>query len=382
MRAGLVSLAFAGCSFSVPPSAGGDAGGADSIDGIVVDACASFAQHLDTCAAPAGPSLQLTGMPVLDTDTRTLVDGDGSPLMMTAMHVTTTTNLVEVMAMFVEDLRLAEGTVLRVTGTRPLAIVATGLVRLEATSVIDVGDGGGGARITCGNAAADGANDNGGAAGGGGGGFGAAGGNGGNGNSDGGQSAGGAAGPPIPLPEGPLGGCPGGRGGQGQDPGGAGGAGGGAIYIVSADRIELDATAGISAGGGGGGGGVRTSGNFGDAGGGGGGSGGMILLEAPRVRSEGVLAANGGGGGEASGNSQAGRPGMRARLSLTRAPGGAGGSSTGTNGGGGGDRQNPTGEVPSNVQAGGGGGGGGGVGFVRVVSPDQELGSMVTPTPL
>ena len=386
MRAPLLTLALAGCSFSViAPGTGAD-GGPDTplaIDAPPgVDACVSFAAQLDSCALPASSDLTLSGTVVLDTDAGTLVDGTGAAIPATLVAVATSPGGVSVMVLVADDLTLGATTWLRATGSRPLALVARGTLRFDGNAFLDVGDGGAGARTSCAPGAGAGADDSGGAAGGGGGGFGAAGGKGGNGDADNGQSTGGAGGgfataAPLDL----LGGCPGATGGRGQDPGGAGAAGGGAIYVVAGGQLELQTGSGISAGGGGGGGGQRTNGNFGDAGGGGGGAGGMIVVEAPRIRSAGALIANGGGGGEGSGNSAAGTHGIRAQYDVPQALGGAGNSPTGTDGGNGGNSQTPTGASVSGVQNGGGGGGGGGVGFVRVVSPDAELGTLVSPSP-
>lgn len=378
----LYLLAASGCGFSLssamPPGDGGPGDGGDPPADIARDGCVTFSGHLDTCTAPAGTSLDLDGAYVFDTGTGMLLrEGGGAPPVSFAV-MTTTTNQVEVGVLVVDDLELRTGTQLRAIGTRGFAIVAMGAIRVNGTAIIDVGAGGAGSRLSCSGSPGVGENDNGGAAGGGGGGFGAAGGRGGNGDSDGGQTAGGAAGAPGAAALGPLGGCPGAAGGNGADPGGAGGQGGGAVYLVSADRIELVATAAIQAGGGGGGGGTKINSTYGDAGGGGGGSGGMILLEAPRVRT-GILVANGGGGGEGSGNGGAGRVGNPGTTTTARALGGSGGSSTGSDGGPGGSAVTATGGAPPNVQAGGGGGGGGGVGIIRVVSPDQMVGTTSPP---
>lgn len=384
MRAELLALALTGCSFQVAPLAG-DGGSAQDgrQDGAPppIDGCTTFSQQLDTCMLPMSADLTLQGVLQLDTDAGTLVTDGGMDLAITATPVTTTTNGVEVQAWIVGGLRLAANTKLRVVGGRPLAIVARGTVVLEAGAVIDVSNGGGGARTACAGGAVAGEADSGGAAGGGGGGFGAVGGAGGNGNADASSdSIGGAGGSAVsPAPAGPLGGCPGAAGGDGEDEGGAGGPGGGAIYAVSAVSIELATGAGINAGGGGGRGGTESGSGYADAGGGGGGSGGMILLEAPRVHSSGVLVANGGGGGEASGNASAGLDGASVTLQIEPALGGAGGSPTGSDGGAGGSAASPEGGTPTSVQNGGGGGGGGGAGVIRVVSPDRVLGTLVSP---
>lgn len=373
MRAVLALALTTGCGFSTP--------GTQQVEGQTdagaPDACATFSQQLDSCAA-SGADLTLSGMNVINTDTGILA-AEGGPVTITSRLVTTATNAMEVRAVYVGTLTLAANAQLRAVGARPLALIASGKVYLLQNALIDVSAGGAGARSTCPGGPTKGEDDTLGAAGGGGGGFGAVGGFGGNGNGDDGGSTGGNYGVASTLPLGPLGGCAGAIGGTGADPGGDGGLGGGALYIVSASEIQLVDGAVINAGGGGGGGGKKLQSQYGDAGGGGGGSGGMILLEAPRLLSAGALAANGGGGGEGSGNGSAGKAGFAGRIDATRANGGSGGSPTGTDGGRGGAGVMTAGEPPGGADAGGAGGGGGGVGFIRVMSPDRMLGAMVSP---
>lgn len=84
--------------------------------------------------------------------------------------------------------------------------------------------------------------------------------------------------------------------GAGPSVAGVGGGGGGALQISAAGSLTVGSTGRIDANGAGGAG---TLGGTGAAGGAGGGSGGALLLEAPvvTVAVNGVLAANGGGGG-------------------------------------------------------------------------------------
>jgi hypothetical protein len=376
MRAVLALALTTGCGFSTPGTPLVE-GQTDDASAGMPDACATFSQQLDSCAA-SGADLTLSGMNVINTDTGILA-AEGGPVAITSRLVTTTTNAMEVRAVYVGTLTFAANAQLRAVGARPLALVASGKVYLLQNSLIDVSVGGAGARSMCPGGPTKGQDDPLGAAGGGGGGFGAVGGLGGNGNGDDGPSIGGNYGIASLLPLGPLGGCPGAIGGVGADPGGDGGLGGGALYIVSASEIQLVNGAVINAGGGGGGGGKKLQSQYGDAGGGGGGSGGMILLEAPKLLSAGALAANGGGGGEGSGNGSAGNPGFGGRIDATRANGGSGGSPSGTDGGRGGAGVMIVGEPPGGPDDGGAGGGGGGVGFIRVVSPDHVLGAMVSP---
>lgn len=373
MRAVLaLTISLGACGFTT-----GGGGDLPTIDGGITPPCTTFSQQLDTCAH-SGADLTLGGIYVIDTDTGVLT-ADGIAVAITSALVTTTTNAVEVRAVYMDKLTVSANAQLRAVGTRPLALVAKGDVVLLQNAGIDVSIGGAGTMPVCTLGAAKGQDDTQGAAGGGGGGFGAIGGTGGNGNNDSGPSIGGSPGLASPLPLGPRGGCAGALGGVGGDPGGDAGLGGGAVYIVSATQIELIDGAVINAAGGGGGGGKKLQSQYGDAGGGGGGSGGMILLEAPKVRSAGALVANGGGGGEGSGNGSAGNPGSPGGIGTTRANGGANGSPTGSDGGKGGAGTMTPGEPPGGAQDGGAGGGGGGVGFIRVMSPDRMLGAIVSP---
>jgi hypothetical protein len=381
MRWGLALFyTLAACRFTAPEGALPDA---DTTPPPPPDACVTFSSQFDTCVLTGHIKLDLSGALEFNTDSGVLTS-NGNPVMVATRAVQT--HGAEVQALLATSLNLQPGAKLHAVGSRAFAIVATGSITLQPNAVIDVSAGGAGARMTCDNGPDRGENDGGGAAGGGGGGYGAKGGDGGDGNSDGlgGDSDGGGGGEAAAeAPAGPLGGCPGAGGGDQSsgNPGGAPGLGGGAVYLVSNATLGLVATAGIQAGGGGGAGGTRNA-SFGDAGGGGGGAGGMIFLEARVLRTEGgILAANGGGGGQGSGNSAAGMPGATGLLSVDAAPGGQGGGSSGTNGAAGGNLAKPEGSKPTTVSPGGGGGGGGGVGIIRVMSPDQRLGTLVSPTP-
>jgi hypothetical protein len=369
----LVLVLVAACSFRTHEGASSDAGG-DAPPPIDAIDC-QFSSQTDTCALDdPGSELTLSGSNSYDTDTGLL---NGNP----AHHMQLMGQAGPFDAIIVHDLHMTLGASLRATGSLPLGIIAFGTITIDATTLIDVGTGGAGARGSCDNGAVVGQDDGGGAAGGGGGGFGAQGGRGGDGDGDGNGSTGGAGGAAAAMsPPGPLGGCPGAHGGRGDVDGGAGGAGGGAIYLVAKQQITMASSAGIQAGGGGGGPGLVGGGPFdnGDTGGGGGGAGGMIFLEAPVVHALGVLGANGGGGGEASGNGEEGMQGGDAVLGLAAAAGGHGMSSTGTDGGNGGAGTGAAQSV-TQVQSGGGGGGGGSVGYVIVRSPDMQLGTASPP---
>ena len=155
----------------------------------------------------------------------------------------------------------------------------------------------------------------------------------------------------LPL----LGGSGGGGGGDGS--GGRGGHGGGALEIVGAAGVWVEAGGGVNAGGGRGLGGNATGA------GGGGGSGGAVLLVGPRVDIMGGVAANGGGGGAgAHSDSTGGNHGQHGQLATTAAAGGAG-SGEGTSGGNGSDvgrLAGANGASDSNDDDSGGGGGGAG----------------------
>jgi len=376
MRGAAALCLLAGCSFSLPSPLAGDAPGTpDAPEG-----CRSFSRQLDTCVLPAGAPLTLTGQLTFDTGAGTLRDAGGTTITVTARKLATRT--VEIEAILASSVTIMPGTRLRADGPRPFAIIATADISLGSGAEIDVSSGGAGVRSGCGATPTAGSNRDGGGGGGGGGAFGGAGGAGGAGNADGTASTGGLGGAGEALPDGPLGGCPGAKGGDdNNDDGGAGGAGGGAIYLVSATRIEIVDTAGINAGGGGGAGGKQHFTFFGDAGGGGGGSGGMILLEAPSVAVAGKLAANGGGGGEGSGDITAGAGGSPGLFDTLRAVGG-GGTGAGADGALGGARVNIAGDACLEVTTGGGGGGGGGAGVVHVESPaPPQLGALISPPP-
>ena len=369
----LLLVLIAACSFKTHEVASTDGGG-DAAPLIDAPMC-QFSSQTDTCAL-GNPTndLTLSGSNTYDTDTG-LLDGLAAP----HMHLTGQAGTFD--AIIVRNFHMTLGSSLRATGSLPLGIIAIGSINLDATTLIDVGVGGAGARTSCDSGAVAGQDDSGGAAGGGGGGYGGTGGRGGDGDSDGNGSMGGAGGAAAaPAPEGPLGGCPGAHGGMGDVAGGAGGASGGALYLAAKLAITLASSAGIQAGGGGGGPGLVGGGTFdnGDTGGGGGGAGGMIFLESPTVHALGVLAANGGGGGEASGNGEAGNPGSDAILGTAAASGGHGGSSTGTDGGNGGAGTGAAQSVTT-IQSGGGGGGGGAVGIILLRATDLQVGTVSPP---
>lgn len=271
----------------------------------------------------------------------------------------------------------------RVTGTRPLVLVAANTLTLDGTldgaSRRTSGRGPGASFASCPSLAVA-ESDTGGGGGGAGGSFAGRGGNGGEGDVNQNGLPNGSASGGIPAatttPQALRAGCAGGMGGQGSGPSGAPGAGGGAMYLIAAVSIDIRSGGGINAGGAGGTGGSITSG-----GGGGGGSGGMIGLDAPQITigTLAVVAANGGGGGEGGGTT-AGNNGADGSASSAAANGGANGVPDAGDGGNG-----SAGPVLGGTAAGsgdgGGGGGGGGAGVVYVKGTVTLLGA-ISPPPI
>lgn len=249
---------------------------------------------------------------------------------------------------------VAIATTIRVTGSRPLVLVATSSIAVQGT--LDVASHRSSGQV--GPAANPSACDNGtapGTSGGGAGGsFGGSGGKGGGGQSD--ANTGGAAGNATAAPTTLRGGCRG-QDGNGTNEG-AGGNGGGAVYLIAETSINVTGTLDASGAG-------ATSGALNASGGGGGGSGGFIGLDAPTVLNAGNIVANGGGGGEGSGTSTAGDPGDDPANPTTPAPGGAGLSTSGGDGGDGAAGTTLTGENGT-TGTNGGGGAGGGAGIIRL----------------
>jgi hypothetical protein len=280
---------------------------------------------------------------------------------------------------------------LRVTGSRPLVIVADS--RIDVGGLVDIASHRSPAGVGAGTGAGTdckafpvgpGMGPPGG--GGAGGSFMFPGGNGGPG--DGTSQAGGQA--PTAFVGGPStlrGGCAGQPGGGGK-PDDAG-AGGGAIYLVSTGTIAFSAAGIIDASGAGGGGEDNLHG------GGGGGAGGMIALYASAITATAtatattVLIATGGGGGGGSAQSgpkMKGKDGQEPDLAMPLVPasGGGGGILIGASGGDGGNGYPALANtIPglfgiSGDSGAGGGGGGGGGGQIR---SNQALGAaLVSPT--
>lgn len=279
---------------------------------------------------------------VIDTTEQTIRTSDGATVSATTLTRGQPGGAPEI---FVVIARSIDVRSITVKGSRALALVSAGDLTVNGVLSADAsGDGlfnywdGPGLMLGCEGTGATGNR------GGGGGGHGVAG-------ALGGLAPTNASGAQVDVGGVPLrGGC---RGGAGLS--GHGGLAGGAVQLVSRQRIIVGSSATISANALGGGGkpwglgcSPPASTDCGYAGGGG--AGGTILMEAPIVSTGGsaILAANGGGGGAAGG---AGSPGSRG---VVPAPGAISGFGDGGNGGAGATA--PTAGQADNSYSGGGGG--------------------------
>ena len=169
------------------------------------------------------------------------------------------------------------------------------------------------------------------------------------------------------------------RGGcRGQDgntaPIAIGGLGGGAILLAAGTSIDITASAAINASGAGGNGGSNLRG------GAGGGSGGMIVLDAPTVNVLGRVFADGGGGGEGGGTGNAGADGADPNGTIVPR-GGNGNAGEGSDGGDGSYLTVLTGEDGGNEGADSGGGGGGGAGVIWIHAQGGARTGIISPSP-
>lgn len=345
--------------------------------------------NIDPCAilAPTGDLTLSTGTWFLNTNSTTLRDSNNNTQPLTAVALAQTGGGPDVLVVSVNNLSIGNNASLRVTGTRPLVIVAfqsmsiNGTLSVGGASTDDGAGGGTDCTVGTGEAGAvqtDG-NDNDGGSGGGGGGFGSGGEVGAKiaddvssgATSKGGQAEGNDALSPL------RGGCRGGAGGS--TGGGAGGRAGGAIQLVAGGTITVGQNGQVTARGGFGNG---AAGDDTSGGGGGGGSGGGILIEALTLQLQGKLIANGGGGGEGAAGNVAGANGLDGQPSVDGASGGTGGP--GGDGGNGGARNigaspGQEGAAPGGgaTAAHGGGGGGGAVGRIHLRGIVQTSGNPV-----
>lgn len=359
-------LAVSACGFPRPPDVVGDA----PVDMQLTGRACFGDDPFKVCLATA-PVSPLTLDSKINTDTSKLC-------------VTTTSSSAGYCVVAGTTILVtSEGPTLRATGSKPLVLIASDSITVQAS--IDVSShhtsnpagnpevGAGADFPDCPTPVALPTNGGGGA----GGSFTGYGGLGGA--SARGGSRGGVAHTPLATVTALRGGCPGQNGDGSAGDLGKGEHGGGAVLLIAGNAINL--MAGINASGEGGSGGFQNT-----SGGGGGGSGGMIVLDAPVVTSSGLLLANGGGGGEGSGETTFGSDGIDP-TAVSPAAGGTG-LSTGGDGGNGsagiaggsaGNGQNGTIVVQMGVQLlGGGGGGGGGAGIIMVPS-GVTLGGMVSP---
>jgi len=388
MHSALLCLCVVGCGFS-PGLASTDGGEGDD-DGSRGDATppGPAPQHLTAAnGQPGSLALTLSGSVTVTTSSAT-PSISGMTLEDGTFDIRPQLQGGEVAVLHVASLTIAQGAVVRVIGTRPLIVVASGAI--EILGIVDASGkqsipGAGGASPGAG--AAPGItgihfgtySDTGG----GGGGFGAAG------------AAGGAItscrttlqGGAFGASSGDdvltvlIGGSGGGQGESMACAANPGGAGGGAVQLTSATSVHIAASGAINAGGGGGSGGIDC-GSFDGNSGAGGGAGGAIVLQAPIVHNEGIVVANGGGGG-GSGSGSGGAPGTDAGMagadgqpSATIAAGGAaGGGGSSTTGGSGATRTSVPNPGTTNICEKNGGGGGGGVGRIAASSSFSDDGT-------
>jgi len=414
MRLGLAGCAavLAGCAFDHSGVEGG--GGSPDADLTApdanpIDAGCSGSQlpfapvNVDACDLPIsmGDFRFSDGIAhEIDTSTNT-IRSDGQVVTDLAHAlVVQDGSTVEAMVILAQDLEIANGAEVRVTGTRPLILVAIGELRIDGLldgsgSLAGPGPGGDLAAACATGTGANGETQAGnqtivvqGGSGAGGGAYGNAGGTGAHVSpqttiDD--DTVGGTAWGINTLS--PLtGGCRGGNGGVAEDAHAAapGGGGGGAIELVAGEQVRIGGVVTVS-GGGGGGAGTGQPTELG-GGGGGGGSGGALLLQSPSVLvASGKLTANGGGGGEGRRDTAAGMPGAAGSATGDN-PAQGGSGVAGGNGGDGGallllgeDGEVGTGSVTATA---GGGGGGGGVGRIHIrVSLLDLMGSDVVSPP-
>jgi len=359
----LLGATLGGCGFSstLLEAAADAAIVAESppIDAAIVGGAVCVGTFINVCIAGALAPITLTK--AIDTSTSALCAAAALTPAIDACVVAGT------------SVSIPGGLAVRVTGNRPLILLATG--SLTISGVLD-------AASHLGNATGPGAdlgpclttvtNPTVGASGDGGGGFGGSFGAAGNNGGNGGLAGVGGRAAPASATAALRGGCPGARGaGTG---GGAGGRGGGAVLLIANQSLTIDGT-------------VNASGAAGDGGqvsggGGGGGSGGMIVLDAATVNVPGQSFANGGGGGEGANLIDEGGAGSEPVAPNTIANGGALGTAFGGDGGAGGFGSTPSG-APGNTggivavginitQLGGGGGGGGGAGVTKLFANETH----------
>jgi len=401
VRALLLSvLIAAGCGFRVGAAAS-DAGDPDPDSAPLVDAMLD-APGTMLCPWPYAPAyvdpcamiptttlgdldLGMNGTYAFDSSGSTLRDPSGGSIALTTTAIASAT---KAKLIWVRNLRVQNGSTLRLTGSLAVVIVATNAIQIDG--VVDASshgasstanDGAGANPAACvPTVAGDGAPCQHGGSGGGGGGFGTFGGNGGFGGlthtcvtgQDG--ISGGAGGNAVTATA-LRGGCNGGGGAMGDGTGaGLGGRGGGAVYLLARDLVTVSATGKVHAGGAGG-----REATGGRSSGGGGGSGGMIRIAGNQVviASGGVLAANGGGGGGGC-DGNAAMPGGDGVVGAMAAAGGAKEGAGAAGGAGGFNTMTGVGGGDAS-RGGGGGGGGGGVIQLQGGTSPMVAGAIISP---
>jgi hypothetical protein len=369
----LMALAAAGCSFHTSSGAPDANKMIDSriIDGPIdaaIDAPpdgpqvdfgdGTFVVHLSMLPTA---SVTLPGM--INTDTSTLCGTTAT--WMDASQPTDTCFIVGT------DIKSGGGTT-TVTGSKPLVLVATGMItitqKLDVSSNHSTTTGAGGNYALCPAYPQNPDPDGNGGGGGAGGGFTTKGNDGGDGNNGSAQKglAAAAAGTPTFL----RGGCAGQKAGNGTA--GNPGNGGGALYLVAGASISIGNT--INASGGGGVHGTDASG------GSGGGSGGMIVLYAPMITATASVQvfANGGGGASGGDSNMSGHNGTDGGNPMGALMAGAGSMGAGGNGGDGAIVTAAATTGGGGLTNEGGGGGGGGLGYIR--SNIDLTGAIVSPS--
>jgi hypothetical protein len=307
MRQALWLVLAAGCSqiFGIDPPRLQDGGGSpgDASDAMVGDApaCYGTTGYLLCYQHPPTGTVPLMGT----------MDTTAGASMCSAVPASWTAGGQMDACVIAAD-TITIGSNLRVTGARPLVLVAATSITIAGT--LDLSNhGAGSGSVKC--SSMDGANGMtspvipGGA--GAGGSLETPGGNGGASSSASGSTCG-AQLNHLPL----RGGMDGGTGGSCQAGTASGGHGGGAVFLAAGTSITVDGVINVSGGGG--------AGGTYYAGGAGGGSGGMIALYAPSISANGTLMANGGGGGTSGVNNAGTRSGGDPSVT-TPTMGGAGG---------------------------------------------------------
>ncbi|MFT3694167.1 MAG: hypothetical protein QM831_13565 [Kofleriaceae bacterium] len=377
---------LAGCSFSPGASNGGDGGtntgddGSAPRDGDAGNALPGPLHLADGDGAAGDSPLTLSGAVTINTTDLSIATVTGPTFEM--KHQLTGG---EVAVLRVSSLVVDNTANVRVIGSRPLIVIASGTITINGA--IDAGGhlteaGAGGLASAAGEGSGSrGAHDGDYSdTGGGGGGFGDVAGAGGAISGCTNQLPGGRAGAMTgdPTITTLIGGSGGGAGESSACTDNLGGAGGGALQFTSSTSIHI--TGVINVGGGGGKGGTDCGPSDGNSGAGGG-AGGAIVLQAPQILNEGVLAANGGGGGgSGTGAGGSGGNGDNGKPSTAVANGGPGSGQSGIAGGKGGAKDVAAAAGTTNTCDNNAGGGGGSVGRIAVSQGYMEQG-MTSPSP-